>query len=196
MFPEHSDVAMYGLEFSPAAVVRARAAETCAFCNVPPIDVHGSDAAKLRWLDAQDPGLAAAVRAAAAPAGSEESGPLHPFYALGAEGAGWRDELRRLIWDSQLEPTLPLPLEQLDEILAGCDGDLREFLCDRLVFAVCGFCRASDISGAGLGQRLREIYLREHYEGSSLAAKAQPAWNLAERSFALIDAAALRAQSA
>jgi hypothetical protein len=181
MFPEHSDVAMYGLEFSPAAVVRARAADTCAFCNVPPIDVHGSDAAKLRWLDAQDPGLAAAVRAAA---------------GLGAEGAGWRDELRRLIWDSQLEPTLPLPLEQLDEILAGCDGDLREFLCDRLVFAVCGFCRASDISGAQIGQRLREIYLREHYEGSSLAAKAQPAWNLAERGFAVIDSATLRAQSA
>ena len=147
MFPEHSDVAVFGLALGEAAVIRSREAERCAFCNVPPLDIHASDSAKLAWVNGYDPELAAAAREQTlAPAGHEET------------GRSWRDELRRVAWDSQLEPTLPLPADNLEAIVEQCDDDMREFLCDRLVFAVCGTCRAREIPPAHVRTSDRNLH--------------------------------------
>jgi len=179
MFPEHSDVAVFGLALGEAAVIRSREAERCAFCNVPPLDIHASDSAKLAWVNGYDPELAAAAREQTlAPAGHEET------------GRSWRDELRRVAWDSQLEPTLPLPGDNLEAIVEQCDDDMREFLCDRLVFAVCGTCRAREIPPAHVAERLTGIYIAAYYDGNVAAAKIQPAWELFERILALIEAPA------
>jgi hypothetical protein len=175
---------MYGLTLGEAAVIRSREAERCAFCRVPPFDVHASDGAKLAWLDGYDPELATAARAEQAAADRNDS------------FRDWRNEVRRAAWDSQLEPTLPLPAEDLEVILEQCDGDMREFLCDRLVFAVCGACRAREMSPAHIAERLTEIYVDAYYDGNVVAAKVQPAWELFERSLALIDPTRVAASSA
>jgi hypothetical protein len=156
---------------------------------VPPLNIHAPDGAKLAWVDGYDPELAAAAHAQIVdPAGNEETGRF------------WRDELRRVAWDSQLEPTLPLPAENLEAIVEQCDDDLREFLCDRLVFAVCGTCRAREFPPAHVAERLTGIYVGAYYDGNVAAAKIQPAWELFERILALIevpeDARASSARSA
>ena len=103
MFPEHSDVAVFGLALGEAAVIRSREAERCAFCNVPPLDIHASDSAKLAWVNGYDPELAAAAREQTlAPAGQE---------ALADFAGSWRqlrDSVDELL-SSPPEDPLPKP---------------------------------------------------------------------------------------
>jgi len=169
MYADPGELASYGLVIGAAAALRARDSEVCAQCGAPPLGARVSAEVTLEWLRTYHAELAT------------ESG----------------DELRRLAWDSRLECTIPIPERLLPRLVERLDDELREFAEDQFVFAICGLCRnAPDAPADALPASLLERYVREHFDGNSAAAAAQPAWPLAQAFVGLIAAEARRSRLA
>jgi hypothetical protein len=187
MFPHHADLPVVGLTMSDAAVIRARAAQECELCGVPPIDVRGAEAATLRWLDEYAPRIAAAWRSdvinrGGAPSTRDE----HVSYGTDEAPSRWREDLQRLTWDSQLEPTIALPDSALERVAEQLDDSLQEFVEDQLVFAVCGYCRIEKVTPEDAWATIVDCYVRVRFERDRRAAELQPSWQLIGRLTAII----------
>ncbi len=187
MFPDHADLLVVGLTMSDAAVIRARAAQECEICGVPPLDVRGAGVATLRWLDEHAPRLAAAWRSDVINrGGSPSTRDEHVWYGTDEALSRWREDLQRLTWDSQLEPTIALPDSVLERVAEQLNDALQNFVEDQLVFAVCGDCRSEQVTSEDAWATIVDCYVRVHFEGGRRAAELQPSWQLIERLTAII----------
>ena len=187
MFPDHAELPVVGLTMSDAAVIRARAAQQCEICGVPPLDVRGPEVATLRWLGEHAPRLAAAWRSDVINrGGSPSKRDEHDWYDTDKAPSRWREDLQRLTWDSQLEPTIALPDSTLERVAEQLNDLLQKFVEDQLVFAVCGNCRTEKVTPEDAWATIVDRYVKVHFEGDRRAAELQLSWQLVERLTAII----------
>jgi hypothetical protein len=165
MYIEAGELATYHLFMSDAAMIRASAAEGCEFCNTDAAAAGWDATAKLNWLRNHRPDLATAML-------DEPSG--HVWYDA-------HDEATREVWDSRVEPTIGIPEELIALIEPGLTPELRDFIQDRFVFAICGHCLADtkQFEKFGVNGAIKR-YIQVHFDGNEEVAARENSWALAQ----------------
>jgi hypothetical protein len=181
MYLEFGELIALDMFMSDAATYRARSVENCEFCGVAAAPAEGDESTRLNWLRAHRPELATKVL-------DEPCG--HVWYDA-------RDEAARAVWDSQLEPTIGIPEELLVGLVPDLPPELREFVEDRFVFAICGRCLSDPESLQWFSAEAAiKRYVDVHFEGNQEAAARQSSWPQAEELASRLSGALLRSKRA
>ena len=182
VYPDDAALAAEGLAIGEAALLRARAAEACAFCGVPTLDPRASEETKRQWLRAYHP-----IQASPSLAGSAAAQPDAEHTV--------RDRLQRAVWDAQLEAAMAIPEPVLGEVVACMSGELRAFAQEQFVFAICGRCQHGDGAESDYdASAILERYVRVAFDGNRAAAELQATWRLVTELASIIASQARRLQ--
>ena len=172
----------FELEATESALQRCAGAEACALCDTPPAELTSSEQTILAWL--REHGTRHAPPAALfAPEPNGDDDPsrrdTHTFERVSERG-------RSTLWDSRLEPTLPIPETRLQVLVPQLSHEQRSLLEEEFVWPICGFC-AAELERDDSDVVLEAAYVRFRFDGNRLAAQAQPVWPAALELLELLD---------
>ncbi len=162
----------------------------CAVCGSTPLPPRASQGATLQWLQRHDLDAATRMLAAIEYRGEPDDFAGRSFREK--QPPDWHEFRSRAVNDSRLTIALPVPDDMLELLVAQFDEALEQFVPDAFSVPVCQRCLVATWEDDRIVPMLIETYVHLHFDGNLAAARAQPAWPLAERFTALIDVIVVR----